>query len=71
MIEIKNKTQSPVQLQIRSRQGPRAFTPLTIPGIGAGKNVVAIEEERIISDFLERAVKSGMLSTRYIANKKV
>jgi len=71
MIEVKNKTRGPVQLVVRSRLAPRAFTTLNIPGIGKGKNVVLIEEERIISEILERVEKTGMIATRYIKNTKV
>jgi hypothetical protein len=71
MIEIKNKTRGPVQLVVRSKLAPRAFTTLNIPGIGNSKNVVFVEDERIISEILERVEKTGMITTRYIENKKV
>ena len=71
MIEVKNKTRGPVQLVVRSRLAPRAFTTLHIPGIGNSKNVVLVEEERIIPEILERVEKTGMIATRYIENKKV
>ena len=45
MIEIKNKQKSPVQLIVRSRTAPRAFTTLIIPGIGKGKNIRLIDDE--------------------------
>jgi hypothetical protein len=53
MIEIKNKTRGPVQLVVRSKLAPRAFTTLNIPGIGNSKNVVFVEDERIIPKFLK------------------
>lgn len=37
MIEIKNKQKGPVQVLVRSKKHPRAFTTLNIPGIGSGK----------------------------------
>ena len=71
MIEIKNKTKGPVQLVVRSRVAPRAFTTLNIPGIGNGRNVVILEEERIVEKVLERLVKTEMVSTRYVETKLV
>lgn len=71
MIEIKNKTRGPVQLLIRSKQAPRQFTTINIPGIGKDKNTIFIEEEKIVQEILDRVVKLGMISTRYIPNKKV
>ena len=47
MLEIKNKKKFPVQLVIRSRKAPRAFTVLNIPGVGGGKNVYYLEDERV------------------------
>lgn len=70
MIEVKNKTKGPVQLVVRSKLAPRAFTTLVIPGIGASKNVVTIADEMIVPDILERVEKTGMIATRYIENKK-
>ena len=69
MIEIRNKDRSPVQILVRSRTAPRAFTTLIIPGIGVGKNVRLIEDEQVISDVIERVEKMGMISTRYISNR--
>lgn len=71
MIEIKNKTLGPFQLLVRSKKAPRAFTTLNIRGIGKGDNVVLVEDERIIPEILERGIKTGMITTRYIENKKV
>lgn len=71
MIEIKNKNHSPVQVLVRSKNAPRAFTTLIIPGIGVGKNVVELEDEVVVEEILKRLVKSGLVSTRYISNKKV
>ncbi len=69
MIEIRNKDKSPVQILVRSKTAPRAFTTLIIPGIGGGKNVRSITDEEVISDVLERVEKMGMISTRYISNR--
>lgn len=71
MIEIKNKTRSPVQIVVRSRKGSRQFTTLIIPGIGAGKNVRLIEEEKIVPEVLQRVEKSGLISTRYISSSEI
>jgi hypothetical protein len=68
MLEIKNNKKHPVQLVIRSRKAPRAFTCLNIPGVGAGKNVYYLEDERA-TEYIDRAEKEGLISTRHIPNK--
>jgi hypothetical protein len=70
MIEIRNKTKSPVQLLVRSTTVPSGFTTLIIPGIGKGNNVKLIADERM-TDVIERVAKSGLISTRYISNRVV
>lgn len=70
MIEIKNKQRSPVQIVIRSRTAPRAFTTLNIPGVGSGNNVVCIEDERR-TDVIDRVEKMGLIATRYVPNSLV
>ena len=70
MIEVKNKERGPIQLVVRSRVAPRAFTTLIVPGIGAGKNVVYIEDEKM-TEYVERAEKMGHIKTRYIPNNKL
>lgn len=70
MIEIKNKTKSPVQLVIRSRKAPRSFTTLNIPGIGAGNNVYLLEDERN-TEYVERAKNLGLISTRQVTKKEL
>jgi hypothetical protein len=67
MIEIRNKTKGPVQLVVRSRKAPRAFTTLIIPGVGKGHNVRLIEDE-LNTDYIERVEKMGLISTRYLPN---
>jgi hypothetical protein len=69
MIEIKNKMRSPVQLVVRSRTSPRAFTTLAIPGIGKNKNVYLLEDE-MTTEYVERAEKSGLISIRHIPNRE-
>ena len=71
MIEVTNKTKGPVQLVVKSGTHTSAFTTLIIPAIGAGKNVKLLEDEVIIEDVLERVVKTGMVTTRYIPNTHV
>lgn len=68
MLEIKNKQKYPVQLVIRSRKAPRAFTCLNIPGVGGGKNVYYLEDERA-TEYIDRAEKEGLISTKQIPNK--
>jgi hypothetical protein len=69
MIEIKNKQKSPVQLVVRSRKAPRAFTTLIIPGVGKGRNVRLIEDE-LVTEYIERVEKMGLISTRYVPNNE-
>ena len=70
MIEIKNRTKSPVQILIRSRKAPKSFTTLNVPGIGAGKNIYYLEDERK-TEYVDRAEKLGLISTRYITKKEL
>ncbi len=70
MIEVTNKTKSPVQLLVKSKNHTSAFTTLILPAIGAGKNVKLLEDEIVVKDVLERVEKTGMISTRYIDNTK-
>jgi hypothetical protein len=67
MIEIRNLKKHPVQLIIRSRLTPKSFTVLNIPGIGNGKNIFNLEEERS-TEYIDRAQKAGLISTRYLVN---
>lgn len=70
MIEIKNKGRSPVQLVVRSRTAPRAFTTLIIPGIGKGNNIKLIADE-LATEYIERVEKMGLISTRYVPNNEI
>jgi len=67
MLEIKNKNRFPVQLIIRSRNAPRSFTVLNIPGVGKGKNIYFLEDERK-TEYIDKAEKDGLISTRHIPN---
>lgn len=67
MIEIKNKQKGPVQVLVRSKKHPRAFTTLNIPGIGSGKNVRQIDDE-LVTEYIERVERMGLISTRYVPN---
>jgi hypothetical protein len=68
MIEIKNKLKSPIQLIVRSRRKPRSFTTLNIPGIGSGKNIYFLEDERA-TEYIERVESMGLISTRFVNNR--
>jgi hypothetical protein len=68
MIEIKNKTRGPVQILIRSRKSPKSFTTLNVPGIGSGKNIYMLEDERN-TEYVGRAEKMGLISTRHLTKK--
>jgi len=67
MIEIKNKTKGPVQVIVRSRKAPRAFTTLNIPGVGKGQNIRLIEDE-LVTEYIDRVEKMGLISTRYVSS---
>ena len=66
MIEIKNNKRHPVQLIIKSRLAPKSFTVLNIPGVGKGKNIFHLEEERS-TEYIDRAEKAGLISTRNLS----
>lgn len=68
MLEIKNKQKFPVQLIVRSRKSPRSFTTLNIPGVGCGKNIYLLEDERK-TEYIDRAEKDGLISTKQLPNK--
>lgn len=70
MIEIKNKTRSPVQIVIKSLKKPKSFTCLNIPGIGAGKNTYYLEDERH-TKYVDKAEQIGLISTKYITNREL
>jgi hypothetical protein len=70
MIEIRNKQKSPVQLVVRSKKAPRAFTTLIVPGVGKGNNVRLIEDE-LVTEYIERVEKMGLISTKYIPNNDI
>jgi hypothetical protein len=65
MIEIINKQKCPVQILIRSRKSPRSFTTLNIPGVGSGKNIYLLEDERA-TEYIDRVEKLGLISTKKI-----
>lgn len=65
MIEITNKQKGPTQILVRSKTSPRGFTCLNIPGVGANKNVVVIEDE-MATEYIKRVENLKLISTRYI-----
>jgi len=69
MIEVRNKERGPIQLVVRSRTAPRKFTTQIVPGVGSGKNVVYIADERM-TEYVERAEKKGHITTKYVKNLK-
>jgi hypothetical protein len=70
MLEIKNKNKFPIQLIVKSTVRTKSFTTLIIPGVGAGKNIYLLEDERV-TDYIDRAVQDGLITTRHIPNKKL
>ena len=65
MIEIINKQRCPIQLVVRSRKKPRAFTTLIVPGRGKSKNRVVLEDE-VRTEYIDRLERMGLISMRYI-----
>ena len=75
MIEITNLTTGPIQLIVRTgteARLPRNMTVLNVPGIGSGKNVVKLEDERY-TDYIQRIEDAGHIKIKRItksSNKK-
>lgn len=69
MLEITNRQKGPIQLMVRSKKKLDSFSTLAIPGIGAGRNVVLIEDERVTDhiNFVEHELK--LISTRFVQEK--
>lgn len=65
MLEIKNNKKFPVQLIVRSRRKPRSFTVLNVPGVGCGKNIYFLEDERSTA-YIDKAEKDGLISIKQI-----
>jgi hypothetical protein len=65
MLEITNRKKFPVQLIIRSKASPKSFTVLNVPGVGSGKNIFLLQEERS-TDYILRAEKDGLIKTKKI-----
>jgi hypothetical protein len=68
VLEITNRNKFPLQLVVKSRKAPRTFTVLNIPGIGSGKNIFLLEEERS-TDYILRAEKKGLITTKILDTK--
>lgn len=69
MIEITNKTKGPVQLAIKTGPGKeKGLAVLNIPGIGAGKNIYLLEDERH-TEYVDRAEHAGLIKQRKITKK--
>jgi hypothetical protein len=69
MIEITNRQKFPVQIVVRSRKSTNSFTTLNIPGIGAGKNVYLLEDERA-TEYITRVKDWGLISLRTIPDNQ-
>lgn len=67
MYKITNKQKSPVQILILSRRRARSFTVCNIPGIGAGKNIYYLEDERK-TEYVDRVENMGLIEVSYIPN---
>lgn len=65
MLEITNRNKFPLQLVVKSRKAPSSFTVLNVPGIGSGKNIFLLEEERS-TDYILRAEKRGLITTKIL-----
>lgn len=69
MLEITNLIRSPVQIMVRSKTAPIAFTTLSIPGVGSGKNTIQIKDE-MATDYA-RLEKDGLISVKNILDNKL
>ena len=69
MIEITNRQKFPVQVVVRSRKSTNSFTTLNIPGIGAGKNVYLLEDERA-TEYITRVKDWGLISLRNVPDNQ-
>ena len=69
MLEITNKNKFSLQLIVKSLNSPKEFTTLNIPGIGRGKNVYILKDERV-TEYINKAEIKGLISTRYLPNTK-
>lgn len=67
MIQIVNKKRGPIQLVVRSRTHNGGFTTLSIPGVGAGKNIYNLEDE-LMTEWVERARDDGFITLKYLNN---
>ena len=77
MLEITNRTKSPIQILVKSKQGAyirkteslvdtnRAFKSINIPGIGSGKNQIVIEDEKI-TEYIKRLEKDKLIYVRKV-----
>ena len=65
MLEIRNKQRYPVQIIVRSRLDSHSFTVKNICGVGKGKNVFLLEDERR-TDYIDRLEKAKLISVKYI-----
>ena len=68
MLEITNRNKFPLQLVVKSRTAPASFTVKNVPGIGSGKNFFLLEEDRI-TDYILRAEKKGLITTKFLDKK--
>lgn len=67
MIEITNRKNTPIQIPIISRDDPNKCVVLNIPGIGKGKNIFFLQDERV-TDYIERARVKGLISVRQLTD---
>ena len=65
MILIENKLRGPVQLVVRSKVHNGGFSTLNIPGMGAGKNFYALEDERMTEN-IKRAKKDLLIDYKIV-----
>lgn len=67
MIEITNRKTGPIQIPIVSKKDPSKCVVLNIPGIGKGKNIFFLQDERV-TDYIERARVKGLISVRQLTD---
>ncbi len=65
--EIKNLCKGPIQIMVKSKTKPRAFTVKNIPGVGKGKNIYFCEEHRYTDD-IDQKKKKGLISVKEVSS---
>ena len=71
MLEIKNKSRSPIQLIVKGKDSPNSLKTINLPGIGSGKNVYYLEDERETPYISRLKDDYGLISVKKIHRNEV